>query len=171
MSKDKINFKELSNINSKIGDSKTDKDVKTKRERISDSLKRKSLKRRIKDELDETETTAEAINVVSEALKNEPAEEVALAAVEILSETVDFLQEQLEAKESTETVTDNKKPKGGLKFRQLKKKIKDELEETETTAEAVDVIVSYLESQDPKDVIHAAIDVIGQTVDELQEMV
>lgn len=60
--------------------------------RITDSYK--SLFKKIKDELSETETTEEAINVALEALQDAPAEQVLAAVTEVLGEAIDVLEAQ-----------------------------------------------------------------------------
>ena len=70
------------------------------RVRASDSYK--SNFRRIKDELVSTESTEEAIAVVENAITELPAEEVAIAVVEVLAETIDKLTEKLESEEIEE---------------------------------------------------------------------
>lgn len=61
--------------------------------RVQDTYK--ALRKRIKDELDETETTSEAVDVVVEALEDAPAEQVLAATVEVLGQAIDALQEQV----------------------------------------------------------------------------
>ena len=170
-----VDFKKISRIN----DSHNEK--KPGASKLMDMRKFKMLKKRIKDELEETETTEAAVDVVKSALTDCDPAEVVTCAVEILAEAVDVLQEKNDT--LTEELADSRrtvrelKNKKALKnvadrksFSKLKKQIKDELEETETTEDAVGVVVNYLDSQEPEDVVRAALEVIGETVDELLEM-
>lgn len=68
-----------------------------KKQKVQDSVK--SLKEKLRDSLATTESTAEAVEVVKNALAEQEPEEVVEAAVEVLSETIELLQEAVEAKE------------------------------------------------------------------------
>lgn len=68
--------------------------------RITDAYK--NLAKKIKDELSETETTEEAINVALEALQEAPAEQVLAAVTEVLGEAIDVLEAQAEPQEPQE---------------------------------------------------------------------
>ena len=52
----------------------------------------KSLKKKIKDEMLETETTEDAVTACLNALEGQPAEQVLAATVEVLAEAIDALQ-------------------------------------------------------------------------------
>jgi len=57
-------------------------------------------------------------------------------------------------------------------YRNLKKKIKDDLEETETTDEAIETALSEITPEAPAEqVLSAVIEVLGDTIDDLQEQV
>jgi HSP90 family molecular chaperone len=60
---------------------------------IKDSSNYKRLIKKIKDELSETESTEEAIDVALEALQEAPAEQVLAATVEVLGEAIDSIEE------------------------------------------------------------------------------
>lgn len=59
--------------------------------KVTDSFK--SLKKKIKDELLETETTEDAVTACLNALEGQPAEQVLAATVEVLAEAIDAIQE------------------------------------------------------------------------------
>lgn len=86
---------------------------------IKDSETYKALKKKIKDEMLETETTEDAIEVVQNALDNAAPEEVLSAAVEILAETVDVLQEQLPENQGSDEdyIEDSATHKGKLRVK------------------------------------------------------
>lgn len=56
-------------------------------------------------------------------------------------------------------------------FKALRKKIKDALETTETTDEAIETVVGFLNDYPAEEVIPAAIDVIGEAVDALEDKI
>lgn len=74
--------------------------VTAAKRRLTDSFKK--LKRRIKDDLEGTESTEEVIDVVQNYLAEAPADEVLQATVEVLGEVVDKLEE-LATEEVVET--------------------------------------------------------------------
>lgn len=80
---------------SAIADSAPKKPLKGKsliqRRRVSDSFR--TLKRKIKDSLDETETTEDAIIAVEQFLDTEEPQEVIQATVEVLADIIDKLEE------------------------------------------------------------------------------
>lgn len=92
----KMNLGELS----RVQDSAAPKKVKdSKIRRMSDSFK--NMKKRIKDELEETESTDEAIEVVVAALDDPEADskEVAQATVEVFADIIEVLQDKLEGED------------------------------------------------------------------------
>lgn len=103
--------------------------------RISDSAriqgaKRRTFKRKLKDELTETESTEEAVDVVIAALEDASPEEVLEAVVEILGETIDMLdtnqggedEEEPEEEPEEEHLEDSRKMRRGLKQKHIKDK-------------------------------------------------
>ena len=72
----------------------TDAEAKKYRKfRVTDSYK--SLVKKIKDDMEETVNTQEAVDVAIEALQEAPAEQVVAACVEVLAGTIDVLQENV----------------------------------------------------------------------------
>lgn len=137
--------------------------------KICDSAKT-PLAQRIKDSLEATESTEEAKTVVREAIENgEDPVEVAETVVEVLGSAVDVLQEKVDAIPAAPEL-----PVGDAKVEKLtalKKKIKDELEGTETTEDAVKVALANLEGEAPEIVLEAVTEVLAETVDALEEKV
>jgi preprotein translocase subunit YajC len=141
--------------------------------KINDSLQPKPLVQRIKDSLEDTETTEEAKEVIREAIASgEDPQEVAEAAVDVLSSAIDVLEEKVAAAEAAPAAPEV--PVGDAlvqKVNALKSKIKDELEETETTEDAVKVALANLDGEAPEVVLQAVTEVLAETVDALEEKV
>lgn len=70
-----------------------DSEKKYRKFRVTDSYK--SLVKKIKDDIEETVNTQEAVDVAIEALQEAPAEQVVAACVEVLAGTIDVLQENV----------------------------------------------------------------------------
>jgi len=179
-----LDFKNLA----KIADDTQRKDDK-RQKRIADHKAKEqfnALKKRIKDELEETESTEEAVEVVNNIMAeagSDPAE-VTKAAIEVMSEAVDFLEEKANTLEAdkkeleTELADSKKNQKPEQKkvmdadtFKAFKKKVKDALEETESTEEATTTVTEFLEEAAPEDVVKAAVEVLAEAVDQLQTVV
>lgn len=95
---DSIKARRAARKASQIADSKV-----YKKFRVTDAYK--NLKRKIKDDLEETETTDEAIETaLSEITPEAPAEQVLSAVIEVLGDTIDDLQEQVDLGEGDEDV-------------------------------------------------------------------
>ena len=97
-----MNFEKLSKI--------ADSTIKPQ-QKISDAEVKIARFKRIKDELDDdlsnTETTEEAVDVALEKLETEDPEEVVKALVEVLANKFDELAAEKEADESTEQAIEN----------------------------------------------------------------
>lgn len=121
------------------------------------------LKKKLRDALNDTETTDEAVEVAIDTLQGQDPADAIAATVEVLGETIDKL-------DSDRTVNDSKKQRT-KNYRALKKKLMDALQETESTSEAVNAAVDMLEGEDPVDVVSAAVEILSGVVDDLYSQV
>ena len=137
--------------------SKVVKGLNSADHRIMDSRRKKSLKRSVREKIMDTESTDEAIQVALDALQDEEPADVVQAVVEVLSETIDQLDDQ---------VADSRKRKSIGLFD--KKSFRKAIMDTETTEEAKDVAVEALSTAEPKEVIEAVVEVLSETIDDLQ---
>ena len=82
-----------------------------------------------------------------------------------------------ETKKKNEKVTDSSKNPAVQKrlrdsrMKSLKKRIKDSLDETETTEAAVEAIQPFLETDDPSEVMEVVVEVFGETIDTLEDII
>lgn len=137
--------------------SKVVKGLNSADHRIMDSRRKKSLKRSVREKIMDTESTDEAIQVALDALQDEEPADVVQAVVEVLSETIDQLDDQ---------VADSRKRKSIGRFD--KESFRKSIMDTETTEEAKDVAVEALSTAEPKEVIEAVVEVLSETIDDLQ---
>ncbi len=162
-----MDLKELSKVSDSV---RTPQGASGSQKKIKDSkVTYANLKRKIKDALGDTEDTESAVDTVKSFLSEAPAEEVLTAAIEVISEVVDNLEEQVS--DSKRARVPFKKFKVSDGYRDLRRKVKDALEETEDTESAIEAVTGFLQDQDPEQVLAASVDVLGDIIDVLESKI
>lgn len=127
--------------------------------RIEDKKKYLSVKQKLSDSIKD-KSAAEIFTAAKEMLKDSAPEHVIRALVSLLSK-----------KDSAPTRKKYAEFKVADTYQQLKKKIKDDLLETETTDAAIEAVEVALENAAPEEVLAAAVEILSETVDVLQEQI
>lgn len=139
------------------------KDSKSLRDKSSYRL----IKRKVSDAFDEFDLPVEAVPEITGLMEEERSEDVLYAVIDVLSSVIADLQAKIDEKTVEQPqVTDRKRT---LPLNILKRRLRDDLNETETTQEAVDVVTEYLQEADPEDVIEATVDVLSGVIEGLTE--
>ena len=142
-----------------------------------------SLKKKVADALGETDSTEAAIKAALECINPDEgatAEAVLSAVTEVLSGTIDTLEAQLPSVEegseennpgnNPEVLGDSAKKKlSDSKKASMKKRIRDAMEETTTTEDAIEAAVSNIDPEaTPEDVCETVIEIMSEIINELQ---